>query len=486
MPAPAVVETHVSALVFAGDTVFKFKKPLRFPFVDFTTREARLAACRDEVDANRRLSPDVYLGVADLVMGGHLLDHAVVMRRLPADRSLAEMAARHDPSLDSHLQRLANLLADFHARATRSSAIDADASVDAWGAVWRGCLNSLASWDGRLVPEGSTDHIERLVDRYLGGRRPLFEDRVRRGHVCDGHGDLLASDIYFLDDGPRVLDCIEFDPRLRHVDVIADVAFLAMDLEYRGAPALASLLVRMYQEAAGDVFPPTLVHHYCAQRALVRAEVACLRAEQDPTRTTTRAADLIDVAVDHLRRARVILGVVCGLPGTGKSTIASAAGSFLGWPVLRTDEVRRELVDPSSPGPLRDSFGHGAYDPAVTDRTYRTLLDRAHSALERGQPVLLDGTFADSCWQKAAEKLAHDTQSDLVVFECSASPDVTAVRLRARAAEGSDVSGADEEVARAMRERGDRWSISRRLDTGVTSTDDAVHDVVRILQLEPP
>ena len=461
--SPSVAETHLSMLLFTGDTVFKFKKALSMPFVDFRTVEARHAACVEEVDANRRLSPDVYLGVAALrpedfftapPPGTAALDYAVVMRRMPAGRRLSALVQQHAAELGAPLRRLARLLADFHAGAARGGAIDDAARPPAIAGTWRRCLDTLAQFSGRMVDAGVVADVDRLAMAYIGGRAPLFETRISGRCVCDGHGDLLADDIYLLDDGPRVLDCIEFDPRLRYVDVIADVAFLAMDLERLGAPDLAQAFLVAYQEAAGDHFPSTLVDFYWAARAVVRAEVACLRADQEhdlrAARSQAGAVGLLGMAQWHLQRARVLLVAVSGLPGTGKSTLAAALGERMGWPVLRSDEIRRELVDPGHRGPLLAAEVPGAYGAEVSARTYAALLERAGTALGLGQPVLVDATFAGPDSRGAVEELAARTASDLVVLECRCPAQLAATRMRARLAAGTDVSGADESVARAM------------------------------------
>ena len=466
---PGVVETHVSLLVFHEDVVLKLKKPVHLPFLDFRDVEARRRACEAEVEANRRLSPDVYLGVADVALEGTALDHAVVMRRLPAGRSLAALVAppRSPPGsipLEVHLRALADLLARFHARAARSAAIDAAARAPALGRIWEACLASLVPHAGRLVDAEVVNRIGHLAARYLAGRGPLLERRISEGRICDGHGDLLAGDVFLLDDGPRILDCIEFDPRLRHVDVIADVAFLAMDLERLGAGDVASRWLSLYQRAAGERFPPTLLEHYLAERATVRAEVACVRAAQTSARVA-EADGLARLALEHLEAGRVVLGVVSGLPGTGKSSVAAAAGTRLGWPVLRSDEIRRELVDPGGTGPLLASSWPGAYSEEVTARVYATMLERARAALGLGQSVLLDATFAPERQRRLVEALAERSSSDLVVLRCTAPVPVVRTRLRTRQAKGRDVSGADEDVARSMARQTRPWERAVHLDT---------------------
>ncbi len=254
--AAAVAETHVSVLVFAGNRAYKLKKPVALGFLDFSTRQAREAACRREVEPNRRLAPDVYLGVAD-VSGpdGNPCDYLVVMRRMPAGRRLAALVRAMAPLVGPVLEP------------------------------------ELASRAG-------------LARRYLAGRGALLEHRAASGMVRDGHGDLLAEDIFLLDDGPRVLDCIEFDDRLRYGDVLADVAFLAMDLERLGAPRLAAQFLDCYREFSGHPHPASLMEHYVAYRAHVRAKVACLRHQQGDGAAAGEAAALLSLAVRHLERGR--------------------------------------------------------------------------------------------------------------------------------------------------------------------------------------
>ena len=472
---PSVVETHVSVLLFGPDRVLKFKKPVRFPFLDFTTVEARRRACAEEIEANRRLAPDVYLGLADVVLdpaggpgaGGPVLDHAVVMRRLPEERRLGLLVRQGTEDLRPALRALAARLSAFHGAARRGSDIDQAATPEALATTWRRCLDAMAPWVGRLVDGDTLAEVERLATRYLDGRRPLLERRIAEGRICDGHGDLLADDVFLLDDGPRILDCVEFDPALRHVDVIADVAFLAMDLERLGAGQLAREFLAAYQDAAGERFPESLLHHYLAERAAVRAEVACLRAGQGNGAGDGGARALLDLAASHLRRGRAVLVVVTGLPGAGKSTLARALGERSGWPVVRSDEVRRELVAPWSGDPLVAAAFPGAYDVEVTGRTYATMLERAEASLGQGQSVVVDATFAASAQRRAAEAAARRAVADLVVLHCRADRAVREERLVARAGRGRDVSGADVEVARAMERAGAEapWEGAYELDT---------------------
>jgi hypothetical protein len=225
------------------------------------------------------------------------------------------------------------------------------------------------------------DAVERLAHRYLDGRSRLFERRIAEGHIRDGHGDLLADDVFCLDDGPRILDCLEFDDRLRYGDVLLDVAFLAMDLECLGAPDLARRFLDWYTEFSGRPFPASLASHYVAYRAHVRAKVACLRHDQGVEDAADEARCLLDLAHRHLEEAAVRLVLVGGLPGTGKSTLARGLADARGWAVLRSDEVRKELTGLPAAVPASSAWGEGLYRPEMTAATYAELLRRASAAL---------------------------------------------------------------------------------------------------------
>ena len=466
MTGPAAVsETHAGVVFFVGARAYKLKKPLDLGFVDFTAREARLDACRREVALNRRLAEDVYLGVAD-VSGpdGRLCDHLVVMRRMPTDRRLSSLVTMGAP-VEDDLTRLARVLAEFHRTAASSAAIDEVASRDADGERWEANAREMASFRGEPLDPATFDEVNRLARRYLAGRGPLFDRRIAEGRARDGHGDLLADDIFCLDDGPRVLDCLEFDDRLRFGDVLADVAFLAMDLERLGRPDLASHFLDHYRPASGDSWPRSLADHYIAYRAQVRAKVACLRWSQGDAASAAAADALLRLCRDHLRRARVRLVLVGGAPGTGKSTVARGVAASLGAVVLRSDEVRKELagIDPRVHAPA--ALDEGIYEASVTDATYLELLARARGELEHGNTVVVDATWRHQTWRQAAAHLGDATSADLVELRCVAPPEIAAERAHRRLADATDASDATEAIARALWASDQGWTTATEVDT---------------------
>ena len=468
---PEIAETHSAWVVMLGDRAYKIKKPVAFDFLDFSTPEAREEALQRELELNRRFAPDVYLGVAKVEgPDGEPCEHVLVMRRLPAARRLATLV-KTTVSLDDEIRAVARIIARCHAAAERSSAIAAAGAPEAVRARVERDLDELGAFRGTLLDAAVLDEVTRLVRRYLDGRRALLEARIERGLVVDGHGDLLAGDIFCLDDGPRILDCLDFDDGLRHGDVLADVAFLAMDLERLGRADLARVLLAEYHEFSGELHPSTLADYYVASRALVRAKVSCIRTEQGDRGSAREAASLLALAHAHLRRAQVRLVLVGGEPGTGKSTLAAALADRLGFGVLRSDETRKDLLGVAHTARLHDGYREGAYDDTTTEATYRTLLDRARGMLANGVSVILDASWSDADQRASAVRLAGSAAAELVQLRCEVPADVAANRVEERRARDADASDATPEIAAAMRAAFDPWLEARALSTSGTEEE---------------
>lgn len=464
-PAPRVVETHSAMLVFVGDRVFKVKKPVSLGFLDFRTLDARRRACAEELRLNRRLAPDVYLDTYEVLdSAGAPVEAVLVMRRLPEQLALSELV-RAGVDVDPHLRAIARRLAAFHSAAPTSVEIEQAGAPASLRRNWEEGLDQLADLAGPSLDPSRIAQLRWLALGYLDGRQPLLEQRRLSGCLRDGHGDLLAADIYCLADGPRILDCLDFDPRLRYGDVLLDVAFLAMDLEDLECPESAARFLADYAEHSGARWPASLAHHFIANRAAVRSKVAFVRSAQGDRPSTAHGQRLAALAADHLRRGAVRLVLIGGLPGTGKSTVAAHLAQQSGWVLLRSDVLRKERVGLPVEARAAAAYGSGLYSPERTNQTYDELLRRARTALSLGESVVLDASWSSADRRRTARALARETSSDLVELRCIAPDGVTESRLRERAHRGADASDADVAVATEMALRFDPWAEAAEVRT---------------------
>jgi aminoglycoside phosphotransferase family enzyme/predicted kinase len=475
--SPAVLQTHVSTLLFLGDRVYKLKRPVDLGFVDFRTRSARSTACRAEVRLNRRLAPDVYLGLAEVRGPDRRLgEHLVVMRRMPDARRLSGLVGSQ-VDLSDAMADLGRRLAAFHADARRSRRITTWGGWSAVRRLWTNGLSELRRAAKNILDAESFDpgfhRTEELALHYLAGRRELFTARQRAGRVVDGHGDLLADDIYLLRDGPRILDCLEFDARLRAGDVIADVASLAMDLESLGAPEAAITLLDSYLADAGDRPPRSLVDHYIAYRAHVRCKVSCLQAAQGHPGAGPKAEALARLSLRHLDAGRVRLVLIGGLPGTGKTTIAEQLAGASGWDAFHSDAVRKQLAGLPPEAPARSAFRAGIYQPAMTDRTYDRMLTLAAGRLRLGQSVVLDASWSWQEHRRRARAVAEREAADIVELRCVVPDHLADERLAVRQASGTSISDADAEVRALIAAAADAWPTAAVVDTSGTPAGSA-------------
>ncbi len=453
-PYAGVHETHVGVVFLVGDRAYKIKKPVRNAFLDFSTAERRREVCRREIELNRRLAPDVYLGLAEITdPAGGGSEPAVVMRRMPPERRLSTLVRGGAPVSDD-LRVLARQLSVLHGRARRAPEIDAEGTRDALRDRWTSSFREVTPFRGEVLDEVVTADIERLTLRFLAGRKPLFDGRIAAGRVLDGHGDLMADDVFCLPDGPRALDCLEFDDRLRYVDGLDDACFLAMDLERLGARRAARGFLADYAEFTADPAPAALRHHYIAYRAFVRAKVACLRHRQGDQAAAADAAGYADLTHRHLVRGAVRLALVGGLPGTGKSTLAAGLADRFGAVLLSSDRLRKEAAGLDPTAPAGAGYRQELYRPETTSRVYAELRARAATLLAQGESVVLDASWTSAEERAHAVELADRAAAELVRIRCDAPAAVAAARIQHRGVTASD---ADADIAAAMARDAEAW-----------------------------
>lgn len=463
-PTTSVIETHISRLLLTPDRVYKLLKPVTTDFLDFSDSRRRCDAAAKEFALNAAMAPDVYLGLVDIVERGELVDRMIVMRRLPAERQLDRLIS--SPQFHDCIEDVARHIATLHAAAEPiRDGRSAGASVAALRRNWHDNGSVIRHAVGPIISPGDFREVEALFTEYIDGRDELFQQRIDDGWVREGHGDLRAEHVFCLDDGPEFIDCLAFRDEYRIGDVLADVSFLAMDLHRLAGVEPAVQLLASYRRLTNEVHPMTLAHHYVAYRAHVRAKVECVRFGQGDGSAADRIRKYHQLALQHLRQARVRMVLVGGGAGTGKSTVAQGIAEQTGSVWIRSDEIRNDIVGVGHDEHLFAAPGEGAYRPEVTERVYDEMLRQAAAILRRGVSVVLDATWSSNEERAVARRLGAETSAAITELRCELPLAIARERIARRMSSIHNPSDASPEVADAIAASFDPWPEAEPVDT---------------------
>jgi aminoglycoside phosphotransferase family enzyme/predicted kinase len=469
-----LIETHISWVLLADNLAYKIKKPVRLTFVDYSALQARRHFCEEEVRLNRRLAPTLYLGVCAItgtldqpvIDGkGPVLEYAVRMRRFPSGALFSERLAAGTLQA-SHIDQLAQLLAGFHAQTARASA---DSGFAGAGRRRSSALKALAG----VQAVASAAQYAALLD-WLQARSaelaPLWSERLASGYVRECHGDLHLANLMVLDDSVAAFDGIEFDPALRWIDVLDDMAFVVMDLAAQGRRDLAFRFLNAWLDHSGDHAALPALRFAVVYRALVRAMVAQLGGGAGDA----AARRYLETALAWTQPGAAQLFIMHGLPGSGKTFTAQGLLEHLGAIRLRSDVERKRLA---GLGALEDSHSRGLnlYDTQVSARTYAQMFNLARVALRCGYPVIIDAAFLRRDERAAALALARELDVSLTIVVCEAPLEILQTRLRERRGDASEANEAVLAQLRAVAEPLDaqELALARTAEQVLRKTADA-------------
>lgn len=474
------IETHISTVLLAGQYVYKIKKPVRFPFVDYSTLAQRQLYCEEELRLNRRFAPELYLdcvairGPAEnptLVGNGPVIEYSVKMRRFP-EKAQGDFCARQGTLTVQSMADLAETIARYHAGATRRPPEEDFGTAAAIAGAARANLDELRA----LVDVAARPALDTLAD-WTGLRiatlEPIMEERRATDRVRECHGDLHLANLIYRHGRWTAFDCVEFDARLRWIDVMDDIAFTLMDLTAHSLSDLAPVLLNRYLEITGDYAGLEVLRFYLVYRALVRAKVFSLAAQSSPCsltyeRAQSRQACYLATATE-LSAAAPRLIITHGVSGSGKTRAAGWVAEHFGYIHIRSDVERKRLHQLPAEARTHSKLGYGMYGHEDTMATYARLFDCAEAALSGGWRVILDATFLDREQRAAARNLADRLGVAFYTLALDILPETARQRIRARGetdASEADLAVLDAQLATYRPLAGDEKDV-----TWVTSGD---------------
>ncbi len=438
-------ETHISIVFLTGDRVYKIKKPVNFGFLNYETPELREFYCHQEVKLNQRLTSGVYLCVTPVCelpdgtfrLGGchSPIEHVVVMKQLP-DTANFQYLLNSGKYSGENIKKISLHLAQFYSKSSvfaPHQVVYGDAEFVRFNAYEN--VYQLMPFTENIGGASLLKWLKSAVYKFTVRYRSLFSDRVSKGHIKNGHGDLRAEHIY-LYNGVQVLDCIEFNDRLRYGDVAVDLAFLFMDLRRLGFSDVAYSILKGYCEHSGDYQLWCLLDFYTAYRSLVRAKVACLETLGLANEELQKREQLYQTARKFMKSGILhttaydipTVIVFMGLPASGKSAHGKRVSSAFHIEHLSSDVIRKEAF----PDSKISSFGKGSYTSEHRSRVYEIMIKRSKDLVQKGKSVVLDATFSRNSWRQTLLNELSDCKCYILFVETSASVDTLKTRLKRR------------------------------------------------------
>ena len=466
----SIVETHISWVLLTGKYAYKIKKPVNFGFLDFSTLEKRRFFCREELRLNRRLAADLYLDVVPITgmpeqpkMGGagQTIEYAVKMIQFPAGLTLSERAENGQLGL-VEIDQITSIIADFHeavAKADEASPYGDSECIKHWFVENFDHIRPL------LVDDKHKQQLQAIQtwgDDEWKNKAGLMQLRKQQGHVRECHGDLHLSNMTLINGKVTLFDCIEFNPKLRWIDVISEIAFLVIDLLHFGYDSLAYRLLNHYLQRTGDYQSMALLRYYLVYRALVCAKVSLLRHAQQATvsdQNCLNYAAFANLAERFTQVSQMALIITHGYSGSGKSTFAGQLAEKIGAVQIRSDIERKRLFGYRAHEHTGSAIDSGLYTEEASRKTYLYLAECAKIVIEAGFSAIIDATFLKTQQRDLFRLLAAECGVQFYIVDFQASDKELCKRLRQRQ---NDVSEATTDVLQQQQQSAQPMSLEEQ------------------------
>jgi len=461
-----LIETHISWVILTGIYAYKIKKPVNLNFLDFSTLEKRHFYCDEEVRLNRRLAAEIYLEVMPITGSaehphlagkGQVIEYAVKMVEFPQQVQLDRLLDAGQLG-EKHIDSIAKMVADFHhgiavaddnmmygsPEQVTQPVIDnfrqirEQYSVHVDEQTWAGILEGLEHWS----------------EKNFINLRSLLKERKDKQYIRECHGDLHLRNLAWLDGVPLAFDCIEFNPDLRWIDVISEVAFLTMDLQGHQQPELAQRFLNAYLEKTGDYAGVRVLTFYLLYRAMVRAKVEAIRACQAGISKTEKARAENDL-LGYLQLGRSYIQpdvpkliIAHGMSATGKTTWTQSLLEKLAAIRIRSDVERKRLFGLQADQGAGATTEAGIYKDDATQRTYMKLVELAGYVIDAGYPIIIDATCQKHSQRELFQRLAYTKQVPYIILEFTASVETLRERIvkRERGASDADLTVLEHQI----------------------------------------
>ncbi len=449
-----LIETHISWVILTGQYAYKIKKPVNFGFLDFSTLEKRQHYCDQELQLNRRLAPEIYLKVIaitgskdhpSLKTRGKTIEYAVKMKQFPQAAQLDNMLASGKLNND-HIDAIAQMVTEFH---QNTDVADDTMEYGSSNMIYQPVEENFTQIKTHLDTAVYADKLAKLeqwCNTEFLRLKPDFKLRKQDGFIRECHGDMHLRNLLWLDGHAIAFDCIEFNPKLRWIDVISEVAFLVMDLHERKQLKLANHFLNTYLELTGDYEGLSVLPYYLCYRALVRAKVNALRLEQKDLSVEEKKISInefesyLELAITYSQHKKQKVIIMRGLSASGKSTVSQQLLDSIGAIRIRSDVERKRLYGISATDSVADNIESGIYSSDASTHTYKKLIELTSFIIKAGYSVIVDATFLKYEQREAFRIVSEKLGAHFTILDITAPADVLRRRITQRKDDASDAN----------------------------------------------
>ena len=445
-----VLQTHISYIFLTGDYAYKLKKPLDLGFLDFSSLEKRRFFCQQELELNQPIAPDIYLDVLTITQqeetlalngNGKVVEYILKMRQFPQSTLLSEME-KAGTLTESLLEALGKKVARFHQDTKTNDYIRDFGKPETIEAAINENYQQTKKYIGLTQEETKFKATKAFTDRFFQENYALLKQRQTNHSIRECHGDLHLKNICYWQDKIQLFDRIEFNEPFRFVDVMYDVAFTVMDLEFRGRADLGNIFLNHYLEYTGDWEGVQVLPLYLSRQAYVRAKVNSLMlddpniTEEAKEKAKAKASQYYHLAWYYTQPQQGRFWMMSGLSGSGKSTVAREMAKQENAIHLRSDAVRKHLAGID----LEASGDETIYRPEMTEKTYQRLLEIGILLASQGWKVILDAKYDRQRLREAVITEAESHNIPLEIIHCYAPMEVLRDRVSQRTGDISDAT----------------------------------------------
>ena len=471
-----LIQTHISYVFLTGERVYKTKKPVNFGFINQLDLKQRHKNCIQEIELNKRLAPDIYTNIVTIAKSRSgefkiftdnikedfiIVEYAVEMKQLPSKAILGNILEKGTVPKEFSRQ-FAKLLLDFHSKNSSQNSTIKFAGESAMKNWWVRESQEASKFIGSTWNPKEAEEFNETIQKFLKQNTELLNNRTRQGNIVEGHGDLHSMHVYLLDEKIVIVDCIEFNDwfNFRILDKGYDIAFIAMDLEARGFPEIGDDIVGRYIVASGDETLPVLQPLHRAFRAFVRGKVESIESQQIgiPTKQKREkaksASEYFSLATKLIGKGKEpVLVLMCGLSGTGKSTIGSQLCARIGAAYLSSDIVRKKIADLPLYGKISRQQRDEIYSAKMTEQTYRNMREKAEQYIQKGYSVILDATYTNILDRKKVLDIARKYNYKTLIIDLKTTESEALSRIAYRMFDHLNVSDATSAIYRGQVEQ---------------------------------